>query len=201
MEGDSGLYADEKWRLGDLLNLVLIESSNDGAYTVSSSLGEIFVKTGREEGRKYFIKMMNEKAKDLGLAQTYFNNESGLDENDFLAGGYGSARDMAFLIGYAVNQYPNIFRNTKYDELKISSLSNLKHNAINTNKTINSIPGVIASKTGYTNLAGGNLAIVFDAGFGNPISVVALGSTFEDRFTDVEKLTTATLEYLSKKNN
>jgi D-alanyl-D-alanine carboxypeptidase (penicillin-binding protein 5/6) len=199
LEGDSGLYANEKWRLQDLLNLVLIESSNDGAYTVASGLGEIFVKTGRENGRKFFINSMNQKAKDLGLAQTYFNNESGLDESEYLSGGYGSAKDVAVLIGKAVKDYPDVFRNTKYDEMKLESLSNLKHKTTNTNKTINSIPGVIASKTGYTNLAGGNLAVVFDAGFGRPISVVVLGSTYEDRFLDVENLTMATLEYLNNK--
>lgn len=197
LEGDSGLYANEKWLLKDLLNLVLIESSNDGTFTVSSSLGEILSNGNREDGRKYFIKMMNQKAKDLGLVQTYFNNESGLDENNQISGGYGSARDVAYLIGFGVKNYPDVFRNTKYDEMKLESLSKLKHNAINTNKTINAIPGIIASKTGYTELAGGNLAVVFDAGFGRPIAIAVLGSTFEDRFLDVEKLTMATLDYLS----
>ena len=102
-------------------------------------------------------------------------------------------------MGYAVTKYPNVFRNTKYDELKVESLSKLGHKAVNTNKTVNSIPGIIASKTGYTELAGGNLAVVFDAGFGSPVAVVVLGSTYEERFSDVEKLSNATLEYLLKK--
>lgn len=197
LEGDSGLYANEKWRLGDLLNLILIESSNDGAYAVSSKIGRIFAPESNEIGRKFFLGMMNKTARDLSLSQTYFNNESGLDLNSSISGGYGSARDMASLIGYAVTKYPNVFRSTKYDELKLQSLSKLGHKAVNTNKTINSIPGIIASKTGYTDLAGGNLAVVFDAGFGSPVAVVVLGSTYEDRFTDVEKLTEATLDYLS----
>jgi D-alanyl-D-alanine carboxypeptidase len=172
LEGDGGLFANEKWRLGDLLNLTLIESSNDGAYAVSSKVGSIFAPGSNEVGRKYFLSFMNQKAKELGLTQTYFNNESGLDVNNFLSGGYGSARDVAQLMGYAVTKYPNVFRNTKYDELKVESLSKLGHKAVNTNKTVNSIPGIIASKTGYTELAGGNLAVVFDAGFGSPVAVV-----------------------------
>lgn len=199
LEGDGGLFANEKWRLGDLLNLTLIESSNDGAYAVSSKVGSIFAPESGEEGRKYFLYFMNKKARELGLTQTYFNNESGLDVNNFLSGGYGSARDVAQLMGYAVTTYPSVFRNTKYDELKLESLSKLGHKAVNTNKTVNSIPGIIASKTGYTDLAGGNLVVVFDAGFGSPVAVVALGSTYEDRFLDVEKLANATLEYLLRK--
>ena len=54
----------------------------------------------------------------------------------------------------------------------------------------------VLGKTGFTDLAGGNLAIVFEAGPLYPIAVVVLGSTAEDRFTDVEKLVWATLESL-----
>lgn len=51
----------------------------------------------------------------------------------------------------------------------------------------------MASKTGLTDLAGGNLAIAFDAGLGHPIVVVVLGSTEDGRLTDVENLVDATL--------
>jgi len=52
------------------------------------------------------------------------------------------------------------------------------------------------SQTGYTDLAGGNLIIAFDAGFDHPIVITVLGSTIDDRITDVEKLVWATLAYL-----
>ena len=51
----------------------------------------------------------------------------------------------------------------------------------------------IASKTGFTDLAGGNLVIAFDAGLSHPIIISVLGSTQEGRFRDVEKLVTASL--------
>ena len=57
---------------------------------------------------------------------------------------------------------------------------------------------MIASKTGFTNLAGGNLAIVFDAGFMHPIAIVVLGSTIDGRFSDILKLQRAALEKLSE---
>jgi D-alanyl-D-alanine carboxypeptidase len=59
---------------------------------------------------------------------------------------------------------------------------------LNTDKATD-IPGLIGGKTGYTDLAGGNLAIVFDADIGHPVIVVALHSTKEGRFEDVRALT------------
>ena len=56
----------------------------------------------------------------------------------------------------------------------------------------------MASKTGFTNLAGGNLAIIFDAGFMHPMTIVVLGSSAEGRFSDVVKLAKITLEKLSE---
>jgi D-alanyl-D-alanine carboxypeptidase len=198
LEGDSGLYADERWRLADLLGLTLIESSNDGAFAAASSIGAIEANTSDKEiGRRVFVDLMNRKAKELGLSQTYFLNPTGLDENAEMAGGYGSARDVAYLFSYAVGKYPDIFRSTRYSSLKVESLNAPTHTAVNTNKDLDGVPVIIASKTGYTDLAGGNLAIVFDAGVGRPITVVVLGSTISGRFEDVKKLAWATIDALS----
>ncbi len=71
------------------------------------------------------------------------------------------------------------------------------HPAENTNEYVNTIPGLQGSKTGYTELAGGNLAIVFDAGLDHPIAIVVLGSTLEGRFEDVDALVEATYSYVS----
>ncbi|MCX6789964.1 MAG: hypothetical protein NTV60_00350, partial [Candidatus Kaiserbacteria bacterium] len=55
----------------------------------------------------------------------------------------------------------------------------------------------LLSKTGYTELAGGNLALVFDAGIEHPIAVVVLGSSKEARFTDGTALINATLAHFA----
>jgi hypothetical protein len=49
-------------------------------------------------------------------------------------------------------------------------------------------------------LAGGNLVVVFDAGIDHKIIVSVLGSTKEERFSDVEKLVWATLEKIFSDN-
>jgi len=139
------------------------------------------------DGNGGFIDMMNKKAKEIGMKQTYFLNESGLDASENFAGSYGSAKDMALLFAYVLRSNHLLLEATSYEALDISSFEE-NHSASNTNKSIDNISGVIASKTGFTDLAGGNLVVVFDVGPLRPIIVSVLGSTAEGRFFDVEKL-------------
>ena len=139
---------------------------------------------------------MNEMAKEIGLTQTYFINPTGLDTNDTVSGGYGSAHDVAKLLEYAVIHTPEIIDSTRYARINFASLSDINHTATNTNSSINAVPGLIASKTGFTDLAGGNLVIAFDAGMNRPIIITVLGSTQNGRFEDIEKLVDASLKSL-----
>ena len=68
--------------------------------------------------------------------------------------------------------------------------------ATNTNDYI-SIPGLIGSKTGFTDLAGGNLAVIYDAGLNHLIAVVVLNSSRQGRFSDVEALVQLTNDKLA----
>ena len=79
------------------------------------------------------------------------------------------------------------------------SLNNYPHVARNTNSIVAEIPGLLVSKTGLTNTAGGNLVIVFDPELGRPIIVSILGSTEGGRFEDARTLINAVMEYI--KNN
>jgi D-alanyl-D-alanine carboxypeptidase len=68
----------------------------------------------------------------------------------------------------------------------------------NTNITINDMPSIIASKTGYTDSAGGNLITAFDAGLGSPIVIAVLGSTNQDtRFQDMLQLAQKAVQYIN----
>lgn len=196
-EGDVGLLVDETWKLKDLLDFSLVVSSNDGARSIASVAGAMDLNTDNYDlGRQDFIRKMNENAKELGLKQTYFTNENGLDNGE-VAGGYGSAIDVSTLMQYILKNHPDILEATKYQKLDISSI-NTTHVAVNTNIDANQIPGLIASKTGYTNLAGGNLTVAFDSSVGRPIIVVVLGSTTDGRFEDVAKLVKATQTYMKE---
>ena len=57
-----------------------------------------------------------------------------------------------------------------------------------TDLIIGDLAGFIAGKTGFSDLAGGNLAVAVDNGFNRPFVIVVLGSTFDGRFNDVRNL-------------
>ncbi len=196
-EGDSGLLVSESWNLKELLDFSLVTSSNDGARSVASVIGAVKLNSKDYDlGRKDFIEMMNKRAQELELDQTFFVNETGLDVGN-VSGGYGSANDVNNLMKYMIMNQPEVLEATKYTSLSIDSNSK-KHNAKNTNDIASSIPGLFASKTGYTDLAGGNLVVAFDPSLGKPIIVTVLGSTQEERFKDVQTLVNATLDYLNQ---
>lgn len=185
--GDFGLFANEKWKVADLIKLTLTSSANDGAYMLSLNDDN-------------FLDKMNSKAKRLGMDSTIFYNVTGLDikKNDTelldvptkegQAGAYGSAKDMNTLANYAILSYPEIFKATTAPELELKSESGFVHKVLNTNIIINKIPNIIFSKTGFTEIAGGNLSVVFQDKEGENIAVTLLGSTIDDRFVDMEKI-------------
>lgn len=201
MEGDSGLFLNERWKLSDIIGLTLMTSSNDGASalaTTAGSLGQNSYGMSTQEAKQKFVNEMNKKAQELGLIGTHFFNETGLDVDSEISGGYGSARDVAFLMRHVVEIAHKNIESTTLPRATIISLDNIRHRVTNTNEEIGAIPGIIASKTGYTDLAGGNLAIAFDAGLSHPLIIVVLGSTREGRFKDAENLSWAALKSIDR---
>lgn len=194
-EGDTGLYPDESWNVKNLIDYSLMVSSNDGVKALASVAGSQISATSTTP-EKLFVEKMNASARAIGLKDTYFINQSGLDVNSSLSGGYGSARDMAALVDHVLKTKPGLLEATSLPATVISSKDFL-HTAENTNKTLGDIPNVIASKTGYTELSGGNLVVAFNAGLNHPIIISVLGSSYDGRFSDMEALVGATLEYLS----
>lgn len=194
-EGDSGLFANEKWRLSDLISFTLISSSNDGASALASVVNARIPAV--ESGG--IVNVMNAKVAEIGLSQTYFINETGLDQSVNASGAYGSARDVALLFEYMLAHHPSLIESTKYAKESFVSLDNFEHEAPNTNEVVHSIPGFLGGKTGYTDLAGGNLVIAFDAGLNHPVIISVLGSTLEGRFRDAETLAAAARAYMAQK--
>lgn len=192
-EGDSGLLLGEKWKLKDLLDYTLITSSNDGMHAISS-----YFDAYQEVNNKNTVELMNERASAFGLVDTFFINETGLDIDSNTSGAYSSSYDVALLLENILSNNPGLISNTNRQNEDFISLNKIKHTATNTNVSVNQIPSLIASKTGFTNLAGGNLAVVFDAGFMHPVVIVVLGSSIDGRFSDVTKLSRIALEKLSE---
>lgn len=176
--GDFGIFANEKWRVGDIAKFTLIASANDGAYALS-------------ERSSLFLEEMNSKAKRIGMQNTSFLNFTGLDIDESKPSAFATAEDMNALTSFALLAEPEIFRITSNAEINLKSESGFLHNFKNTNTIIGKIPNLLFSKTGFTNIAGGNLSIIFENKNGHQIAVTILGSTMEGRFTDMENIVNA----------
>ncbi len=174
-EGDEGFKTGEQWPLADLMDAMMISSSNDAAFALASELNK--------DLGKDFVLLMNKKAEELNLMQTYFVNPTGLDFSKNTAGAYGSAKDIVNLILYVIKNYPSLMEITRFEKIEIN-LREFK----NTDKIITDLAGFIAGKTGFTDLAGGNLAVVADKGYAHPFIIVVLGSTPDGRFNDVKTI-------------
>ena len=181
------------WDFDELITYTLVTSSNEGAQELASAV------TALSPQGKDFVSIMNEKAREIGLSQTYFINPTGLDVGGRIGGGYGSARDVAYLMRYALIHYPDMLDGTRYGTVSLETKNGGELLAENTNTAVGMIPGVIGSKTGTTALAGGNLVIAFDAGLNRPIIISLLSGTEENRFRDAQRLAWATLAYLEKR--
>lgn len=173
---DYTLKPGDTWTGHELLRLMLTISSNDAA--------DIFAMTHDKSGKDGFIALMNEGSASSTL---FFTSPSGLDVGENI-GGRGSAIHMAYLVRDFYKAFPSLFESTAKKKIAIT-VNNKKYTGVpNTNDEVESYRGIIGSKTGYTDKAGGNLAIIYDVGLGEPLVIVLLGSTREGRFTDMKSI-------------
>ena len=124
-------------------------------------------------------------------------NGNGLDLSTAVSGGYGSARDVARLAGALVRHAPDIVRATTEETARATSAEGSVYRVKNTDPMTSVIPRLLLSKTGFTDLAGGNLTLVFDAGIAHPVAVVVLGSSKDARFTDGLALVASALAHFA----
>jgi len=186
------LARGEKWKLGDVINFTLVASSNEGANILAQLAdGSIRERYPQAPEGAAVLWRMNDLAQSLHLVHTYYLNVNGLDVSTTQSGAYGSARDVAELFAYAASTSPGSFTGTTRDGLLLTDEDGNTTSAFNTNEALGDIPGLIMGKTGYTDLAGGNLGIVFDVGLARPVVAVVLGSSHKGRFTDMKQLLNA----------
>ena len=187
-----------RFKAGDLIDFTLVASSNEGAVILAEAAeAGLRIKYPLSTPESATLWRMNDIAQNLGLTNMVFLNTHGLDLSDTQASAYGSARDVALLFGYAAKNASMLFGQTSQDAIKIRATTGETVTAVNTDEVLPAIPGIIMGKTGFTELAGGNLAIVFEVGPAHPVVAVVLHSTRDGRFEDMKKLITATLETIS----
>jgi len=184
-ESAGTLRVGEVFKVKDLADFALITSHNSAAYTLADAVGE---KLGNKDPVAQFVAGMNIRAKELGLNSLEFLNPTGLDVSTHTPGAVGNVRDVTFLMEYIISNYPEILIPTVSRTTRLYNQNGDYHEARNTNRMIQDMPNLIGSKTGYTDLAGGNLIVAIDIGFDRPIIIVVLGSTLDGRFSDVNTL-------------
>lgn len=179
----------ESFTLQNLARITLTASLNDGAAAIAEAASS--------QEHRSIHQMIASAAAGLDLAQTYAVNGNGLDMNTAISGGYGSAHDIAVVAGQLATHAQEIVSATTHPTASAVSEQGVAFTVKNTDPIVGAIPGLMLSKTGYTDLAGGNLALVFDVGLNHPVAVVILGSTLKARFTDGAALVAATYAHFA----
>jgi D-alanyl-D-alanine carboxypeptidase (penicillin-binding protein 5/6) len=131
------LRAGERLTVRDLLQAALIQSANDAALALADHVGH--------GDRARFVRMMNRRARELGLRDTHFVRPDGLDE----PGHVSSARDLTQL-GRIVMNRPFVRRTVRLRSATIAGARRLS----TWNDLLGTFPGLVGVKTGHTSRAG-----------------------------------------------
>lgn len=138
------LIAGEKLTLNQLLDGIFLVSANDAAEAIAENT------TGR---REEFINLMNSKARQLGMNNTFFLNPSGLEEDN--AKQYSSAIDVAIMSRYLITHWPQIVNISSQPHVYIDKTTyHQDYDMYSGINLLTSYPGVLGLKTGYTPEAG-----------------------------------------------
>lgn len=179
-----GLIIGEKITVENILYGTLVHSGNDAAFVLADNYG--YYK---------FVDLMNKKARDLGMKNSYFSNPNGLDS--------GTQHSTAFDLSLAARELlknPYLSKIVSTKEISISDVDfKYFHQLTNVNKLLGEIQGLGGLKTGYTENAGENLVSFYKKN-GHQFVIVILKSL--DRFNDTKNIITwieANVGYINPK--
>jgi len=173
VEGTSmGLKQGDRVSRRDLLYGILLPSGNDAANAAAVSVsGSISA----------FVKLMNEKAAELGLADTHFATPSGLDAE----GHYTTARELAMITAYAMkNETFRRIVNCSSADVEFGNPP-YKRTLYNSNKMLKRYEGAIGVKTGFTDNA---RRCLVSAAERNGVTLIAVTLNAGDDWNDHTKM-------------
>lgn len=136
-----GLQPGDSVTLHQLAAGMLLPSGNDAANAAAVEIA------GSEEA---FVRLMNQRAAELGLQNTQYRNPSGLDAE----GHYSSARDLATLAAHALENEDFADIVSKQEIRMAFGNPPYNRSLYTTNKLLERYPYAIGVKTGYTDDAG-----------------------------------------------
>ena len=167
------LETGEEMTVEDLFKGIAVASGNDAVVALAE-----YIAGSVEE----FVNMMNDKAKELNLNDTYFKNPHGLNDTNH----YSSAYDMS-VIAKELAKHEDVFKYTSIYEDYLREGTQKKLWLVNTNKLVRFYKGVDGLKTGYTEEAGYCLTATANKGF-RVIAVVMGEPSSELRNKEVSEM-------------
>ena len=136
------LKAGEQMTVEDMVKSIAVSSANDCACAMAEHLA------GSEQS---FVERMNQRAAELGMADTHFVNCTGLDDDPNARDHRTSAHDIAVMSRELLTKHPDIKR---YTTIWMDSIRGGTFGLSNTNKLVRFYPGCTGLKTGFTSGAG-----------------------------------------------
>lgn len=176
--GGSQVYleAGETQVVEELFRAIAIRSANDAAVALAECI------SGTED---IFVKMMNGRAKELGMNNTNFTNASGLPDEEH----YTSAYDVALMSRELLkHDIASEWLKTYIYDMKVGKNKDKIQTLVNTNKLIKQYQGVTGVKTGSTNQAGFCLSGSAKRGNLELIAVIMGADNSKTRFNEVQKM-------------
>jgi D-alanyl-D-alanine carboxypeptidase len=166
------LKPGEQISVADAIKALVTKSANDVAVALAEKIG------GTETN---FVRLMNARARALGMTKTHFENPSGLPNDDHVS----TAHDMATLALHLMDDYPRHYRVFSTHVFHYRGKSYRNHNTM-----LNTFAGVDGIKTGYTRASGFNLVTSVHRGKRHLIGVVFGGRTAAKRNAEMRTLLT-----------
>lgn len=176
-KGGSQIYLEENEQLPltEMLKSVVVSSANDCACALAEHIA------GSEAA---FVQRMNERAQELGMANTHFANCTGLDDSPDANEHLTTARDIA-IMSRELLKHEKI---KEYTTIWMDTVRNGEFGLSNTNKLVRFYDGTTGLKTGYTSGAGYCLSASAERGGMELIAVVMHCKTSPDRFESAKAL-------------
>ena len=172
--GGSQVYLKEgeQMTVGELIKCITVVSGNDAAVAMAEYLA------GSETA---FVAQMNQRAQELGMADTTFLNCTGLPAQGHVT----SAYDIALMSRELVLHHPRI---REYSTIWMDSIRNGAFGLTNTNRLVRFYPGATGLKTGSTDSALYCMSATAERDGMELIAVVMKSPTSVNRFEDAKAL-------------
>ena len=151
----------EKFKLIDMLYSLMLKSHNDTAVIIAENVAKYILTEKNNINTsdysssdlvKYFVGLMNNKAKDLGCTSTYFITPNGLDAKDDNGIHSTTAYDLCKIMAYCIKN-DRFLKITQTNEYSFNS-DKSSYTVTNANSFLNMYPDIISGKTGFTCDAG-----------------------------------------------